>query len=49
MSQADELLTTLSVDYTDEPYITVNDDRTIIDSFVFFTHSALSMPSGSGV
>ena len=29
MSQADNLLDTLSVDYTDEPYITVNDDRTI--------------------
>lgn len=30
MSQADELLETLSVDYTDEPYIYVNDDRTIV-------------------
>lgn len=29
MSQADNLLDSLSVDYTDEPYITVNDDRTI--------------------
>ncbi len=29
MSQADDLLATLSVDYTDEAYIYVNDDRTI--------------------
>lgn len=30
MSEAENLLATLSVDYSDEPYIFVNDDRTVV-------------------